>query len=416
MRHAARFACTILLLTLMQLCSFGEDWNRFHGPNGTGVSNDKNIPTQIAEKNILWKLPIPGKGHSSPIVSKGKIFFQTASDDQSKRILYCVDTSGKVAWTKDIPGGKAKTHQLNSPASSTSAADGQRIYSVFWDGNDQTLYAHDYDGKELWKRDLGHFNSEHGAGLSPMVVGDKVILNNDQGNQKAKGPATVQAFDKISGNPAWEKSRTGFRSCFATPIVMEQPDSAPHVIVASTAAVTAYDPKDGKVIWNHEWKFEKSPLRTVGGPVVHEGIVFATAGDGGGDRSMIALKPDGKGGATKVWGKTKGTPYVPSILVSGGLIFWLSDKENVAVCADAKTGNILWSERLGSGSVSASPILVNGNIYSISEPGTMYVFKADKEFELVSKFDFGEGVLASPAVADGKLYVRGEKHLFCIGK
>lgn len=416
MSHAARFACTILMLGLIQLCSFGEDWNRFHGPNGTGISKDKNIPVKITEKNILWKVPIPGKGHSSPIVSKGKIIFQTSSNDQTKRILYCLDTTGKIAWTKEIPGGMTKTHQLNSPASSTSAADGQRIYSVFWDGSDQVLYAHDYSGKELWKRDLGHFNSEHGAGLSPMVVGDKVILNNDQGNQRLKGPATVQAFDTKTGNPVWEASRTGFRTSFSTPIMMEKVDASPDVVVSSTAGVTAYDPKDGKVVWNHDWKFEKSPLRAVGGPVILDGIVYATAGDGGGDRSMIAIKPDGKGGATMVWEKTKKTPYVPSILATGGLLFWLNDKENVAVCADAKTGAIIWSERLGSGSVSASPILVNGNIYSITENGSVYVFKAAKEYELLSKFELGEGVFATPAVADGKLYIRGMQHLFCIGK
>jgi outer membrane protein assembly factor BamB len=416
-RRAARFFSAAILGGIVAVLPLGaEDWPRFRGPNGTGISKDSSIPTELIAKHILWKYPTTGKGHSSPIVSKGKIIFQTASPDQTKRYLVAVNLNGKEAWKKEIPGGATKTHNLNSPASSTSAGDAERIYSVFWDGTNQSLYAHDYSGKELWKRDLGHFNNEHGAGMSPMVVGNRVILNNDQGNLKTRGPASVEAFDTKTGEPLWKHERTGFRCCFATPIIVEKPDSGPEVIVASTAAVTAYNPKDGKPIWNHDWKFDKSPLRTVGGPAYLDGVIFATAGDGGGDRSMIALKPDGKGGVTKLWEKKKGTPYVPSMIAYNGMLFWINDKENVAVCADPSTGDVAWSERLGTGSVSASPVLINGHIYSITEAGTIYIFKAAKQFELVSKFELGEGVMASPAVSDGKLYIRGEKNLFCIGK
>jgi outer membrane protein assembly factor BamB len=402
--------------SIVTFSAFAADWPRFRGPNGTGISNDKNIPVEITEKNILWKLPIPGIGHGSPIVSKEKIFLQSASEDKRKRFLYCIDTKGKIEWTKEVPGGNTKNHQLNSPASSTAAADGNQIYSLFWNGAELSLFAHDYQGSLTWERKIGKFVSDHGAGLSPMVVGDRVILNNDQGDQKNFGPSQVQAFNSKTGEPVWHADRKGFRASYSTPFLIEHADEGPELIVASTAGLTSYQPSNGKINWSYEWTFDKMPLRTVASPIYHQGIIFAVSGDGGGDRSMIALKPDGKGGATKLWNKTKGTPYVPSIVALGDHLYWVNDKENVAVCVEAKTGEIVWSERLGTGSVSASLVLIDGKIYSITESGTIYVFKASPQFELLSKFDLGEGVMATPAVADGKLYIRTQKHLVCIGK
>ena len=414
-RTTGKYCLLLLCLLVTSITGSAADWPRFHGPNGTGISEDKNIPVQITAKNILWTLPIPGKGISSPIVSKGKIFFQSASVDEKLRLFYCVDTNGKVLWKKEIPGGNAKTNKLNSPATSTSAADGERVYSIFWDGGKIALYAHDYEGTELWKRDLGAFRSDHGAGLSPMVVGDKIILSNDQGDMEIHGPAEVQAYDTKTGKPMWSSKRDGFRASYSIPFLLEKVDSGPDVIVTSTAGVAAYDPSNGKTMWNYQWTFDKAPLRTVGGSISLDGMIFAIAGDGGGDRSMIALKV-GEKGVTKVWDKKKGTAYVPSLLAYSGHVFWLLDKENIAVCVNAKTGDQAWSERLGSGSVSASPIIIDGKIYSIGESGTLSVFKAAAEFELLSKYELDDVVFASPAVADGKLYIRGKKNLYCIGK
>ncbi len=392
------------------------DWPRFRGPNGTGVADEKNVPVKWTEKNILFKTELPGKGHSSPIVSKGKIFLQSSSDDLKERYLICLDAkSGAILWSKSVPGGKVKTHVKNSPASCTPAADGERIYAVFWDGSDMSLSAFDYAGEMKWQQPLGPFVSQHGAGASPVVAGNNVVVNVDQ-----DGKAELRAFDAKTGKPAWSKKRDFERACYSSPFLLEKTDAGPDLLVASTGGVTAYDPNDGKVIWNYVWKFDKARLRTVGSPIYHAGMIFAISGDGGGDRHMIAIKAGGAGDVSAtnlVWQKKKYTPYVPTPVAKDGLIFWVTDKESVAYCVDAKTGNVVWNERLGGGAeITASLVMVDGKIYIINETGSVFVIAATKEFELLAKNDLHEPVFATPAIADGRMYVRGAKHLFCIGE
>jgi outer membrane protein assembly factor BamB len=418
-----RLACLGLVATSTL---FAADWPRFRGPEGLGTADDKAIPVTFGPKDALWTTAIPGKGNSSPIVSNGKIFLQTASEDAARRMLVCVDAAtGKIDWSKETRGGFAKTHNKNSLASSTPAADGKHVYAVFWDGKTISLTAWDFAGKELWAKNLGGFVSQHGPGLSPIIVGDKVILNVDQDDL-----AEVIAFDAKTGDQIWKKSRTAYRACYTTPFVWTR-DGKPSVVVASTAGVTAYDPADGAVVWNWTWIWKPAakgkgkagpggPLRHVGGPILHDGMIFASSGDGGGDRHMVALKADGTGDVTPTalaWEKTKTTAYVPMVLGRGDYVFWIADKENKAVCANAKTGEIMFEERLsGSGEVTASPVLIDGKIYSINEGGRVSVFAAEPKYKLLAENDLKEGVYASPAVADGKLYIRGTSHLFCFGK
>ncbi len=415
---------TLLAVAIFAVNLSAADWPRFRGADGLGVSTDTTVPVTFGPSDYLWKTPIPGKGNSSPIVSKGKVFLQTASEDASRRQLVCVNAStGKIEWAKDMPGTVAKTHAKNSLASSTPTADGERVYTVFWDGKTISLSAWDYAGEQLWSKNLGRFVSQHGPGLSPIVLDGRVILNIDQDEL-----AEVVAFDAKSGDEIWKKSRTAYRACYTTPFVWEK-DGKPTVVISSTAGVTAYDPKDGAVVWNWTWVWNTKnakggaggPLRNVGGPILHAGLIYAIAGDGAGDRHMVALKADGSGDVTDkalVWEKKKATPYVPMVLARGDYVYWISDKENKAVCAEAKTGKVMWDERLaGSGEVTACPVMIDHKIYSITESGRVSVFPADPaQFELLGESDLKEGVYASPAVADGRLYIRGTKHLFCVGK
>lgn len=417
-----RSACLGLLLAAPLAAA---DWPRFRGPEGLGTSDDTTIPVAFGPKDYLWKTPIPGKGNSSPIVSNGKVFLQTASEDAARRMLVCVDAAtGKIDWAKETKGAFAKTHPKNSLASNTPAADGKQVYVIFWDGKTISLTAWDFAGKELWAKNLGGFVSQHGPGLSPIVVGDKVILNVDQDDL-----AEVIAFDAKTGDTVWKKSRPAFRASYTTPFVWDRAGK-PAVVVGSTAGITAYDPADGAVVWNWTWVWKPAAkgkkagpggaLRNVGGPILHNGMFYAISGDGGGDRHMVAVKADGAGDVTDTalaWEKKKGTAYVPMVLARGDYVFWIGDKENKGVCANAKTGEQMWEVRLsGSDEVTASPVLIDGKIYSVNEGGRVSVFAAEPKFKLLAENDLKEGVYASPAVANGRLYIRGTTHLFCLGK
>jgi outer membrane protein assembly factor BamB len=414
--HSPRALIALFFLVLLSCTAAAADWPRFRGPNGTGTADDKDVPVEWnAKEGILWKTPIPGRGNSSPVISRNRIFLQSASTDGKERMLYCLDAStGKILWSKDAPGAKATIHQKNTLASSTPAADGQRVYAVYWDGKDMSLFAYDYQGELLWKKDLGGLTSQHGAGCSPAVYDGKVFLNYDQ-----DGAATLFAFEAKTGKKLWEAERKAFRACYSTPLILETKKGSFELIVSSTAGITSYDPEKGTENWNYVWSFSRMPLRTVASPIVSNGLVFANSGDGAGDRHLIAVQLGGKGDVTKTnlaWEERRSFPYVPCLLASGDNLFSVNDS-GVAACHVAKTGEMVWTKRLeGAKQVTASPILVDGKIYAIDEDGQVYVFRAATEFKLLAKNSMGEPVLASPAVADDRLYIRGKEHLFCIGK
>jgi outer membrane protein assembly factor BamB len=405
----ARIACGFLLLTLP---ANAADWTRFRGPNGTGIVADRDVPIQwSADEGIVWKTKLPGAGNSSPIVCAGRVFLTTASADGSERLLVCIDAAkGKVLWFKAAPGNKGHIHPRNSLASGTPATDGERIYLAAWDGKALSLLAYDFTGELVWKRDLGNFVSQHGAGHSPVVYGGNVFLADDQ-----DGSAVLYAFEAKTGKPVWKDDRKPYRACYSTPFIRDIPGGA-ELIVASSAGVTAYDPAKGGINWHCEWTFAKRPLRTVASPVAGAGLIFANAGDGDGSRDMIALKPGSKSDpkGSVVWQERKSFPYVPCMLVQGDYLFTVNDA-GVAACHLARTGESVWSERLGS-PMSSSPVLIDGKVYAAGEDGKVYVFAAANAFKMLAKSSVGEPVMASPAVADGKLYVRGKEHLFCIGK
>jgi outer membrane protein assembly factor BamB len=399
-------------LLLGVLLAVGADWPRFRGPNGTGTSADKDVPVRWTADNVLWKTPIPGAGHSSPIVSRGKVFLLSATDDE--RLLICVDaTSGKVLWKQAAPGAEGRRHHKSSLASATPATDGERVYAVFWDGRRVGLYAYDFKGKRLWKEDLGAFKSQHGPGFSPIVHGGRVFVNNDQ-----DGSAVLLAFDAKKGKRLWEKSRKAFRACYSTPFVYKA-KSGEQLVVASTAGLTGYRPRDGAVVWNYTWSFTGMALRTVGSPVIADGLVIAYGGDGSGLRNMIAVRLGGSGELPSkshlAWQKESQTPYVPTPLALGKYLYTVTD-DGFATCYTARTGKQVWRKRL-SGVVSASPVLIDGKVYAINEAGTVSVFAASPNaFALLATNKLGEGVFSTPAVVNNRLYVRGKKHLFCIGK
>jgi outer membrane protein assembly factor BamB len=403
--------CGIVLCTSFVAA---ENWPRFRGPNGEGIARDTGVPVEwTADNGVLWKTVLPGVGHSSPIVWGDRIFVQSAT--ASERMLLCLRAGdGKILWTHTVTGTKAHTHDKNTLASSTPAADGKHVYAVFWDGEGLDLCALDFEGKPVWKRALGSFKSQHGAGLSPMVVEDRVIVADDQ-----DGSAVLLAFGARDGKPLWEAPRRPFRACYSTPFLLERRGQPAELIVGSTAGLTSYDPRSGKENWNWEWKFDAMALRTVASPVYANGFIVANSGDGSGARHAVAVQINGAGKSAKpvlAWEnkKKREFPYVPSMLAWGDYVYYVADN-GVAACLELKTGKQVWRKRLDS-DMTASPVLIDGKIYAVSEAGDVHVFAAAPTFVPLGSSSVGEQVSATPAVADNRLYIRGDTHLFCIGK
>jgi outer membrane protein assembly factor BamB len=392
-----------------------DDWARFRGPNGTGTA-EAGTPLRFnAKSDLAWKAKIPGVGHGSPIVVKDKVFLQTSTPDETGRLLLCIDAkTGKEVWSKQVAGQKQKMHKKNSGASSTPASDGERVYLSVWDGEAISLMAFDFTGKELWQKPINKYSSQHGAGHSPMVFDGMVYLNFDDDVS-----AKLVAFDAKTGEQKWSQPRKIERASYTTPFVLESPGKPAQLILGTTTTVDGYDPKTGKVNWTYAVKWTAGkPLRAIGQPVLAGGNVVTYFGEGGSGRNMVAVKTGGTGDVSEkntAWElreKDK-TPYVPSMLAKGDHIYWVNDT-GFAGCQDAKTGKILWYERLFPKAVSASPILVGDSVFAIAEDGMAKSFKASPAgLEASGPSLLGEGVYASPAASGGKLFLRGMEHLFC---
>lgn len=402
-----------IALLLTGLTSNADNWPRFRGVNGKGVATSDKIPAQWKKENILWKVAIPGDGNSSPVIWGDHLFVQSSRKDGKERVLLALNAkSGEVLWQKGVPGSTTRIHKKNSLASSTPATDGERVYVSFWDGKNISITAFDFDGKLLWNRDLGGFVSQHGAGGSPVVYDDLVFFANDQ-----DGKASIIALDAKTGNTVWEKQRPAVRACYSAPLVWER-NGKKELIIVSSPEFTAYEPKTGEVIWSWEWKHHtKQPLRVCASPIIVDDTVYGYSGDGGGTRGFIALQVEDKGekiATTKSWANKRDFPYVPTILAHEGNLYFVNDL-GVAGCFNAKSGKKIWFERLPDASFTASPILLNGNIVAPSEEGDVYVIAADPAFRMVARNSLGERIRATPAVANDRLYIRGQDHLFCIG-
>ncbi|MGL6096974.1 MAG: PQQ-binding-like beta-propeller repeat protein, partial [Fimbriiglobus sp.] len=390
------------------------DWPRFRGPNGSGIG-DPTAPYDLSKAGGGWKIEVPGFGHSSPVVAGGRVYLQSASRDGVRRTLFAIDAkTGVTKWAKDLPGGAGHTHKKSSLASGTPAVDGDRVFVTIWDGAAVTLHAFDLDGKPVWSAALGAFSSDHGAGMSPVAAGGKVYVVYDLGAKTGDGStSTVLAFDGKTGAKAWSAGRKAFRHCSASPVLRELPGGKSELVVATSAGVTGYAADTGTVNWHWVWNWNGGQaLRTVGSPLaLPDGSVVAVSGDGGGSRSTVRVIPGEK--PALAWEKKKGAPYVPTPLAHGGHLYWITD-DGQAVCADPKSGDVVWSERVFSKAVSASPILIGDKILAVAEDGKWIAFPATpKGYDAVATGTLNEGVFATPAAADGRVYVRGFEHLFC---
>ncbi len=416
----------LLFLCLACNSSRADNWPRFRGPNGTGVAHDKDIPVKFdASSGILWKVPMPGPANASPIVWDKYVFVHSATPDGDKRVLTCLNVKdGQTVWTRAIPAAKAPINPRNTLASSTPATDGQIVVNAFWDGKEILLTAYDFTGKQLWQKNLGTWVSQHGAGCSPILYQDKVIFvkdmdSKDKDENEVPNPSILYAFNKKTGELIWSAPREAYRACYSAPFLLEKPGASPELLVTSTTSIRSYQPAGGKVNWEWNWIFTaEMPLRTTGSSLYHNGMLFACSGDGRGDRHMAAVKLTGNGAGTRAvtaWENKKDFPYVPTLLARGEHLYFVNDR-GFAGCFHAASGKNVWLKRQPEATFAASPVLIDGKMYAVSEAGDVYVFAAEPTYQLLAKNSLGERARATPAVANKRLFILGHNHLFCIGK
>lgn len=417
--NLCRIAALAVFLSA-SLAASAQEWPRFRGPDGSGIGDAKNIPASFTEKDFNWKIDLPGSGHSSPILWGDKIFITCAAENPNSgtgmfRRLLCVNAAdGKVLWTREHLSHTYARHAENSFASPTCAADVHHVY-VCWNLPEElTIVAYTHDGQPAWERKLGPYVTQHGGGASPVVFEDLVVMPNDQDQ-----PGFLVALDSLTGKDRWRIPRRGGHFAASSPCVFRDGNGGAQLIFTMWEhGITSVDPKDGKVLWELPNAFD---ARTVGSPTAGAGLVFASCGEGPRGHTLSAVKPGVGGKPAQVAYKiTAQTPYVPTPLVVGDLLFYWSDTGTVT-CANAATGKKQWEQAVRGGSYFASPICVDGKVYNVSKAGEVVCFAATAEGykELGrSKLPLGnrEEAKATPAVANGRMVFRTPSQLMSIGK
>ena len=408
------YRLALVLLLSVGSFSFGRsdqlfaesNWPAWRGPLGTGASESTDLPVKWSDSNVRWKTPLPGRGHSSPVVWEDRIFLTSAEDEGRQRIVMGLNRStGKLLWQKIAwSGDPESTHKMNMFASATCATDGEVVVAFFGRGG---LHAYDVEGKKLWSQDLGLFEGPWGTAASPIIVGDLVIQNCD-----AEDKASIVGLDKQTGKTVWETPRERLRG-WSTPFVVKTSERT-EIAVNGEHGVTSYDAATGEELW-----FCKGD-RGRGTPTVtrHKDILIAVSGRPG---DMFAMRPGGSGtvnASHEVWRTSrKAGRDLPSPIVVGDYLVVVSLRPGLATCYDAATGRELDKTRL-EGNFSASPISANGLVYIPSEAGDVYVLKPGKKLELAetNRFAVGDEEIfrASITPSRGELLIRSDQVLYCV--
>ena len=407
-----------LILFAGSFC-LAEDWTRFRGANGQGISNESNLPLLWnavegePEKNIVWKIKLNTSGWSSPIVVGDSVFLTGTSEEGTKcRVKRVRCSDGKILWDKGVHTQKTfKMRRANSHATPTPVSDGKRLYVVFFDG---TAVAMDFDGNILWKNADFDFYSLHGLGASPVLAGDLLVMpfdgssreENTLGWKEPWDQAALIAWDCSSGEVRWTGRRESSRVGHVTPILI---GDGKRVVSAGGDRVQAFDVATGERIWSVYSKGEG----VTPSPVVGGGLIFTSSGFE--EPTIRAIRPGGKGDVTKthiVWEQKRGVPALPSFLYVAPHLYSIT-RDNIPHCLDAESGDIVWQKRL-DGTYSASPLLAAGRIYITSEEGVTTVLKPGAKYEELAKNVVSGVCKASLAVSGNELFLRSSEYLYCI--
>jgi outer membrane protein assembly factor BamB len=408
-RMTQRFCSVMMWMGLFVVSSsaIAENWPCWRGPRGDGTSLETNLPTQWdTTTNIRWKVPVPGVGHASPIVWGDRIFTATALEGSQERVLLCFDrATGAMVWQKTVlKASLEKKNNDNSYASGTPATDGQQVYVSFLDGEQVVVAAYDFSGKQIWLVRPGTYSSPHGYSCSPALYGDKVIINAD-----SKVAPFVVALSRTDGRTLWKVDHENTGLSYSTPIFRKLAGRM-QMIFCGNRGVAGYNPDDGTRYWVVDGPSEEF----CASPVYSEqaGLIFISSSWP--ERHLLAIKPDGNGNVTDThvaWRTKDGAYYVPSPICVGEYLLTTMTSGTV-YCFQAATGKVLWTENLGK--QYPSPVLAGGLVYLPNDAGVITVFKPGPTFERIAQNALGERMNASPAISDGQIFLRTDKHLYCI--
>jgi outer membrane protein assembly factor BamB len=422
-------ACALTLICIIRLTpsSQGENWPGWRGPRGDGTSLEQAIPLRwdgTTGQNILWKVEVPGEGHASPIIWDNRLFTVSCLKESLERVLLCFDShTGEKLWQRTVLRAPLETkHSLNSYASSTPATDGELVYVTFLQVEGGTVTArnvslprpvtpgrmvvaaYDFQGNRRWIVKPGEFVSVHGYCSSPVLFKDLVIVNGDH-----DGDSYIVALDKTTGRTVWKRPREHKTRSYVPPIIREV-DGRTQMVFSGSLCIVSLDPHDG----SRHWKID-GPTEQFVASLVYDGQWFyMTAGFP--TYHVVAIRPDGNGNVTDthvVWHVKNARCYVPSPVVVDGYLL-IADDRGTANCYEAVTGERLWQARLGK-HFSASLVAAKGLVFFLADDGVMKVVRPGPQLDIVAENQLGDNCYAAPALSDGRIYIRGQHMLYCIG-
>lgn len=410
----SRLLLPALITLLMTSTTFAADWIGFRGPGGSGASSEKNLPVEWStDSNIAWKLELPGAGASSPTILGDRVYLTCYSgfgdggkggtvEDLKLHVVAIDRNNGKIVWQKEEEPRQPESRRVRDHgyAAPTPTTDGENLYVFF--GKTGVL-AFDLDGNKLWQTPVGDRTHGWGCGTSPVLFEDLVIVN------ASVESGSLVALDKKTGEEVWKAG--GMRASWNTPCLVEVADGKTELVVSVKGQILGFDPLSGEQLWSCDGIQDY----VVPSVITQDGIVYVI---GGRTSRAIAVRAGGRGDVTdthRLW-EAKAGANVCSPVIHKGHLYWVSDRNRVAYCLDLKDGKIVFQQRFPE-QPYASVVYGDGKLYVATRFGGTYVLAANPEFEQLSHNRVEEGgrFNASPAIANGKLYLRSDTHLYCIG-
>jgi outer membrane protein assembly factor BamB len=406
--------------------AWGDNWPQWRGERHDGICRETNVPVRFSkDENLAWRLPLPNRAGSTPVVWNERIFLTSPAEDNDALLLLCVSAAGKELWRKEIGRGNRNVRDTEGNyASPSPSTDGEHVWALVGTG---VMACYDFEGHEAWKLDLqeryGKFIIQFGMASTPVLDGDRLYLQLIHGDGNAKTrEALVICLDKATGNEIWRQPRPSEaygenEHAYASPTLYRDGQQE-FLLTHGADYVIAHRLDDGRELWRcgslHGDKYDPT-LRLVSSPVSVPGLIVAPSAKRG---YLVAIRPGGAGDITesefKLW-RYAPTPDVPSPLIVDDLVY-LFRENSVLICLDAKTGRKQYEQRLASSEGNrASPLFAGGNVYLAARDGTITVVKAGRDFEQVWQTNLGELLTSSPVIANGRLYLRTNDALWAFG-